>query len=417
MGKREADTQLTKDSTDDHSGGENGTEGFKMASQTALKGRVFAAPRMRKANTANAAPTSVAAPSNPFANVMFVKPTPDAPVVPSFGLGPPSFSGFSGLSDQSIQKPQAFAPAGTNFFLKPTPSATSVDISSKENRPIQDEGMKVDAPDNSRVVKFGRNLKGLNTSLLQHLQKVVAADGFVDLTAFFGEYKSYREKLVSDFQDVKDQLLSSSKNDGLSLKPAPAATEPAPSASPSGFSGFPTFQSSSATVPFVFPPKSTSSLSDTQPPSIFASSFGGSKPEASATEETGDDDGEEGKDEQINPDILMKGAGEDSEDTVFEVKGKANRYNAETKAWADIGVGMIRINKDRGSGKKRLILRADGSGRVLLNFYIANGMSSKIEGKSTVTFFHSQDGKPAKFSLRVKEVSSAENLKGLLAAA
>ncbi|KAJ3116845.1 hypothetical protein HDU96_008626 [Phlyctochytrium bullatum] len=212
---------------------------------------------------------------------------------------------------------------------------------------------------------------------------------------------------MTDFQDVKNEL-EQPKAD----KPSVFATNEIKKA-PMADLKFSFGNAQSTTQPSSFGIPSQISQTTPLPPMTFSSL----KPPQPVTEaDKGDEDGEDGdepKEEQVNPEVFMKGAGEESEDTIYEQKTKALRFDSESKGWKEVGKGIVKINEDKTTKKRRLLLRADGSGRVLLNFFLIKGMSPKAE-KKTVTFIAVHDGKPCKFLLRVKEESSAVDLSNLI---
>lgn len=100
-------------------------------------------------------------------------------------------------------------------------------------------------------------------------------------------------------------------------------------------------------------------------------------------------------------------AGEEGEETVFEVKGKLYAVvDGENK---DLGVGQFRVNENTESKKRRMIMRTGGTGQLILNNWVIQGMGPK-RTKNFVTIFAVEDGKPKKFLLKVKEESSAEDV-------
>ncbi|KAJ3219284.1 hypothetical protein HDU67_001903 [Dinochytrium kinnereticum] len=401
--KREAENQITKEGGEEVDGG-NADEGFKKANPVAMKGRVFAAPRTRKSAPSVSAPD---APKSPFSGFTFAKPigSDSTPQFPSFAItsGPNVTAQFTAPENvfpnmNAKENPQR--PTFPSFFN------TSLKESQLGNVEPSKDSMTVDKKDNSRLLDFGRNLKGLNASFVQHLQKETSSDSFVDFGASFESYSNQRAKILSDFSDVKDDLLKTQTN--KSEKPnAVTSFPPKPT---SIFPSFPPAQPfSSTTSQFSFAPKPTATFPDMQTNPLFAPPVTEKMPDPAA-EDAGEDDEDGEKDEQVNPDVFMKGSGEESEDTVFEVRAKAFRFSSEKKEWSDVGLGMARINVDRVSGKKRFIMRAEASGRVLLNFFLIKGMSPTREGKSAMNFVCVQDGKPVKYLLRVKEPGAADEL-------
>ncbi|KAJ3016788.1 UNVERIFIED_CONTAM: hypothetical protein HDU68_012027, partial [Siphonaria sp. JEL0065] len=170
---------------------------------------------------------------------------------------------------------------------------------------------------------------------------------------------------------------------GFSFGAAPSTTAPAstggfsfgfaaPASTTSTFSGFGSLAAPAAPAA----PTTTTTA---------ASNFGGlgglsSNPSTATAETTGgDEDDEPAPDEQIDQETLMRGAGEESEQTLYSVLTRTHVYDATNKKWADVGKGILKINQNPETKKSRLILRADGSGRVLLNVAVFSGMVVKLE--------------------------------------
>ncbi|OAQ35514.1 hypothetical protein K457DRAFT_132766 [Linnemannia elongata AG-77] len=120
---------------------------------------------------------------------------------------------------------------------------------------------------------------------------------------------------------------------------------------------------------------------------------------------------DEGDNEKMPDDtksqLVDSRAGEEGEETVFEVKGKLYAVvDGENK---DLGVGQFRVNENTESKKRRMIMRTGGTGQLILNNWVIQGMGPK-RTKNFVTIFAVEDGKPKKFLLKVKEESSAEDV-------
>ncbi|KAL9125718.1 MAG: hypothetical protein Q9217_005120 [Psora testacea] len=106
-----------------------------------------------------------------------------------------------------------------------------------------------------------------------------------------------------------------------------------------------------------------------------------------------------GKQEQL--DLMSERAGEENEDVLFEVKAKGLCFDAETKQWISKGVGPLRVLKHRQTGKPRIVLRAEPSGRVVINSgFVKEGKYENI-GCKTVAAPIIADGKLGPWRLRV----------------
>jgi len=79
--------------------------------------------------------------------------------------------------------------------------------------------------------------------------------------------------------------------------------------------------------------------------------------------------------------------GEEEDNCIFQQRAKL--YTSITTdtgvEWKEKGVGNLKLNelKDK---KHRLIMRTEGTQRLLLNFLIFNGMSFSSSGEKKVTF-------------------------------
>ncbi|KND02254.1 uncharacterized protein SPPG_09057 [Spizellomyces punctatus DAOM BR117] len=168
---------------------------------------------------------------------------------------------------------------------------------------------------------------------------------------------------------------------------APTFNAPAPA----GFSFFGNTQSSATPGPVSFiPPPQTPS-----------------NPSNDTTEDADDD--EANKEEQIG-DALMRGQGEEQERTVHEVRAKVFSFDKETSQWKPAGVGQLRVNKHIETGKARLLHRADGSGRVLLNAAVYEGMKFTLKANNLSFAIVLEGGVMQQTLVRVKAESNATAL-------
>ena len=137
----------------------------------------------------------------------------------------------------------------------------------------------------------------------------------------------------------------------------------------------------------------TSSTSSLFPPStnpsngVSRSTSPGATTGESAAESTadGEDEGAE-KHEQLN--LISGGPGEEDEDVLHEVRAKASIWNEgkgdeEKGEWETKGLGPFRILKNRETGKTRMLMRQDPSGRVIINASIFKHFEYKAVNKST----------------------------------
>jgi nucleoporin NUP2 len=82
------------------------------------------------------------------------------------------------------------------------------------------------------------------------------------------------------------------------------------------------------------------------------------------TEEGGDDDAPLASGEPSVNLAASGGKGEENEDTVFEQRAKLSRL--VDGAWKAEGLGVFRMKKAKENGKRRLLMRTDPGGNVIL---------------------------------------------------
>ena len=96
-----------------------------------------------------------------------------------------------------------------------------------------------------------------------------------------------------------------------------------------------------------------------------------------------DTDTETVKDTQLN---LLTNAGEEDEDCLFEVRCKGMKFVEKTsdngkieKVWETQGLGPLRVLVNRETKRARLLLRADPSGKAVLNTSINRSIDYKVQ--------------------------------------
>lgn len=110
-------------------------------------------------------------------------------------------------------------------------------------------------------------------------------------------------------------------------------------------------------------------------------------------------------------DTITVETGEEEEETAFTCKAKL--FNFSNKEWKERGIGTFKVNVRRGpNGKRsgRMIMRADGAGRVMLNSPIFKGMNygdPKGEAPSTkqIHLGSTEDNRTVPLLLRVSSFS------------
>jgi len=75
-----------------------------------------------------------------------------------------------------------------------------------------------------------------------------------------------------------------------------------------------------------------------------------------------------------------------------------------------MGVGYLKIKKDKLTGKYRLLCRNEASARVTLNFALFSTFSSSLDKKSLV-FLGFEGTEPTSFRCRASTVDQAQEMK------
>ncbi|PGH04691.1 hypothetical protein GX51_03358 [Blastomyces parvus] len=207
------------------------------------------------------------------------------------------------------------------------------------------------------------------------------------------------------------------------INPSPGGSDakspPAIFASSTGTST-PTPPAASTTTSTLFP-KATSSLlpngsAQLSPfPLSAATSADVSRATTPNLSEAGGEEPEENTEDLPQVDLLRGGKGEEDEDEVFETRAKALKLGVSpdsddtTPKWLPQGLGLLRILKHKTTGRARILLRADPSGRVLLNTHLVAAVSYKSVG-SAVQFQVLREPKPENWTVRVKKEDMAVEL-------
>ncbi|PGH33828.1 hypothetical protein GX50_03397, partial [[Emmonsia] crescens] len=172
-------------------------------------------------------------------------------------------------------------------------------------------------------------------------------------------------------------------------------------------------------------PKATSSLlpNGSSQLSPFPFSAGTSADVSRATtpnlSDTGADESEEATEDLPQVDLVRGGTGEEDEDEVFETRAKTMKLTVVPGSedpkpqWQLQGVGLLRILKHKTTGRARVLVRADPSGRVLLNANLVAAVSYKSTG-SAVQFLVPREPKPEQWVVRVKKEDVAVELAGVM---
>ncbi|KAJ5593904.1 uncharacterized protein N7459_000112 [Penicillium hispanicum] len=104
-------------------------------------------------------------------------------------------------------------------------------------------------------------------------------------------------------------------------------------------------------------------------------------------------------------DLSQGNAGEEEEKVVFECRARAFKL---ATAWSSQGTGIVRLLQHPGSGRARIVLRADPSGHVILNTLLKKELDYARTSNSVQFMVPRTDAAPEHWAIRVK----AESVKG-----
>lgn len=76
---------------------------------------------------------------------------------------------------------------------------------------------------------------------------------------------------------------------------------------------------------------------------------------------------------------------------------------APGSGWESQGVGYLRILKHRSTSRSRVLLRADPSGKVILNAALMKQIKYSVAGTSVQFLVPKAEGAPEQWALRVKK--------------
>lgn len=118
--------------------------------------------------------------------------------------------------------------------------------------------------------------------------------------------------------------------------------------------------------------------------------------------------------------------GEEDEEAVFQMKVRLYAIDlaeVEEKSWKERGTGLLKLNKLEGTGKFRLVMRADGVLRVSLNILVdknmqlTKGFPTSLHTERFVKFTGFEDGKLHQYAVRCGSESQRDELHDSIKAA
>ncbi|CAN6647578.1 ran-specific GTPase-activating protein 2 [Trichomonascus vanleenenianus] len=113
--------------------------------------------------------------------------------------------------------------------------------------------------------------------------------------------------------------------------------------------------------------------------------------------------------------------GEENEDSVFSCRAKlyAMDLTQSDQGWKERGVGTLHLNTmklEDGTTKNRIVMRADGVLKVILNlpllknFEVMSGMKSSLSSEKFVRLSALENGKPLQYALRTSSGDTSAKL-------
>ncbi|KAK9478343.1 hypothetical protein V1514DRAFT_352323 [Lipomyces japonicus] len=127
----------------------------------------------------------------------------------------------------------------------------------------------------------------------------------------------------------------------------------------------------------------------------------------------GDEDGDAAPAEPQVDLAAEKGPGEEDEEVEFEHRGRVYSFN-DIK-FESVGLGPVRVLKHNTTGKARVLVRADGSGRIVLNVGLRKNVSYVMHDKNVVRVVDFVDGgKGVTYLIKIKTKEDAEKLRDVL---
>ncbi|RJE21167.1 hypothetical protein PHISCL_06490 [Aspergillus sclerotialis] len=200
-----------------------------------------------------------------------------------------------------------------------------------------------------------------------------------------------------------DGANDSSKSESEASTPAPATPKPFASLFGAKDQSAPKSPASTPSAHFSFGAPSFMTPPTFKPDALSRSSTPGAASDTAVTSDTGADSGDnDGAEALPQADLTRGGAGEENEDVIMETRARALEFKNGT--WESKGIGFLRILKDRTTSKARVLVRADPSGKVVLNISLMKEVDYKHSGNAVTFLVPQPDGaKPQQWALRVKK--------------
>lgn len=203
--------------------------------------------------------------------------------------------------------------------------------------------------------------------------------------------------------------------------PQGSASTEAPHKATSGPFGSTATKSPNVGFGFSTDSPSNPTSSTLQPPSdapandLSRATSPGASSAADSTEGHGTDGAADEEHEQHEQLDLTKGPGEEDEETLFEVRSRALTHDNEKKDWISKGVGLLRVLKHSETGKTRILMRLDPSGKIVINAALLSSIEYKyVAPKSVMMAIAADTGTLVKYVVRVGKDEDAKGLAKIL---
>ncbi|ELU06618.1 hypothetical protein CAPTEDRAFT_220122 [Capitella teleta] len=350
--------------------------------------------------------------------------------------GPKAFAGFAGFTgfkpaEQRTTTVSSSLFSGTSSSPKSS-AATSIfgssSLSSTSNSSPLNSASNGHSSKSPQKSAYTQQLKALNESVLQWIQKHVTSNPYCILTPIFNDYEKHLEEISKkhpepkspEKRDEEKKEEKSEKGDEEKEESKTEQTEEKEKKEPTAVST--SFSFGAKSTGSVFGSSSSSTSSSTSgfsfgasanpiAPSTGGFSFAVSKPADSAASATAAEE-----EEYVPPKPEVSQITE--EDAKYTKKCKL--FYQKDGSWKDKGVGFLYL-KPCGE-KTQLLIRADTNlGNVLLNILLNSSIPMSRQGKNNVTMIcvpnppleekdKEASSKPVSMLIRVKTSEDADEL-------
>lgn len=112
---------------------------------------------------------------------------------------------------------------------------------------------------------------------------------------------------------------------------------------------------------------------------------------------------------RTNDALIVRGQGEEEETSLIQLTIKLLTYDITKKSYTDMGVGVLKVNQHDTTKKQRIVCRAEGSGRLLLNANLPAQSAEVIPKPRGVRLrINNLEGIPSMFIVRIRTDAEVE---------